>query len=203
VFGDDVLYLTENQQLKLSSFEGEIIDFELPAAVEQEVAESEMAVAGDTATGATKQVITVTGLKVTVPLFVNVGDVIRIDTRNGDYVTRVSAVPISLLCFCVRIKTPLHTPTGAFGSVIGETHDHACRKRMPVLLRGFPSRQEHTGMSTGQAIGQNAALAAERLRAMPRTGDPMGQRQRTPRPESACYRRVHRIGAEGRGHSMV
>ncbi len=89
VFGDDVLYLTENQQLKLSSFESEIIDFELPATVEQEVAESEMAVAGDTATGATKQVITVTGLKVTVPLFVNVGDVIRIDTRNGDYVTRV------------------------------------------------------------------------------------------------------------------
>ncbi|MBN1121436.1 MAG: elongation factor P [Anaerolineae bacterium] len=89
VFGDDILYLTENQQLKLSSFENEIIDFELPATVEQEVAESEMAVAGDTATGATKQVITITGLKVTVPLFVNVGDVIRIDTRSGDYVTRV------------------------------------------------------------------------------------------------------------------
>ncbi len=89
VFGDDILYLTENQQLKLSSYEGEMIDFELPATVEQEVTESEMAVAGDTATGATKQVRTVTGLKVTVPLFVNVGDVIRIDTRTGEYVTRV------------------------------------------------------------------------------------------------------------------
>jgi elongation factor P len=89
VFGDDILYLTENQQLKLSSYEGEMIDFELPATIEQEVVEAEMAVAGDTATGATKQIVTVTGLKVTVPLFVNVGDVIRIDTRTGEYVTRV------------------------------------------------------------------------------------------------------------------
>jgi elongation factor P len=89
IFGDDILYLTESLQLKLSSYEGEIIDYELPTTVEQEVAESEMAVAGDTATGATKQVTTVTGLKVTVPLFVEVGDVIRVDTRTGEYITRV------------------------------------------------------------------------------------------------------------------
>jgi elongation factor P len=89
VFGDDVRYLTENLRLKLSSYEGEMIDYELPTTVEQEVTEAEMAVAGDTATGATKQVSTTTGLKVTVPLFVEVGDVIRIDTRTGEYVTRV------------------------------------------------------------------------------------------------------------------
>ena len=89
VFGDDLKYLTENLQLKLSLFEGEIIDYELPVTVEHEVSESEMAVAGDTATGATKQIITETGLKVTTPLFVNVGDTIRIDTRTGDYITRV------------------------------------------------------------------------------------------------------------------
>ena len=88
-FGDDALYLTENIQLKLSFYEGEIIDYELPTTVEHEIVESEMAVAGDTVSGASKQVVTVTGLKVQVPLFVNPGDTIRIDTRNGAYVTRV------------------------------------------------------------------------------------------------------------------
>lgn len=87
--GDDRKFLTEGLEIKLSSFEGEIIDYELPVTVEQEVARSEMAVAGDTATGATKQIETVSGLKVTVPLFVEQGDVIRIDTRTGEYITRV------------------------------------------------------------------------------------------------------------------
>ncbi len=89
VFGDDVLYLKENLQIKLSSFEGEIIDYELPTTVDLEVVESEVAVAGDTATGVTKQVTTETGRKVTVPQFVETGDVIRVDTRSGEYVTRV------------------------------------------------------------------------------------------------------------------
>lgn len=89
VFENDFQYLTENLQIKLSSYDGEIIDYELPTTVDQEITEAEMAVAGDTATGATKQVVTLTGLKVTVPLFVNVGDVIRVDTRTGDYVTRI------------------------------------------------------------------------------------------------------------------
>jgi elongation factor P len=89
IFGDDVLYLYENMQLSLSSYEGEIIDYELPTTVEHEVVEAEMAVAGNTATGATKKVTTQTGLQVTVPLFVNVGDRIRVDTRDGSYITRV------------------------------------------------------------------------------------------------------------------
>ncbi len=88
-FGNDALYLIENLQLKLSFYEGEIIDYELPTTVEHEVVESEMAVAGDTVSGASKQIVTQTGLKVQVPLFVNTGDTIRIDTRNGTYVTRV------------------------------------------------------------------------------------------------------------------
>jgi elongation factor P len=89
VFGDEVNYLIEGLELKLSSYDSEMIDYELPVTVEQTVSEAEMAVAGDTATGATKQIITETGLKVSVPLFVEVGDTIRIDTRNGEYVTRV------------------------------------------------------------------------------------------------------------------
>lgn len=89
VFGDDVAYLKENTQLKLSSYDGEIIDYELPTTVEHLVTESEVAIAGDTATGANKKVTTETGLKVTVPLFVSVGDTIRVDTRDGSYITRV------------------------------------------------------------------------------------------------------------------
>jgi elongation factor P len=89
VFEDDRLYLIENLQLKLSSYEGEVLDYELPTTVEQEVVEAEMAIAGDTATGFTKQIVTETGLKVQVPGFVERGDVIRVDTRTGEYITRV------------------------------------------------------------------------------------------------------------------
>ena len=88
VFGEDILYLTENMQLKLSNYEGEIISYELPLTVEHKVAESEAAVAGDTVSGATKQILTETGLKVSVPLFVEEGDTIRINTSSGEYITR-------------------------------------------------------------------------------------------------------------------
>lgn len=89
VFGDDVAYLKEGIQLKLLSYEGEIIDYELPTTVDYKVIDAEMAVAGDTATGATKKVTVETGLQVTVPLFVEVGDTIRVDTRDGSYITRI------------------------------------------------------------------------------------------------------------------
>ncbi len=89
LFSDDFLYLKPNLQIKLFTYGNEIIDFELPPNVDHEVVEAEMAIAGDTATGATKKVTTETGLSVTVPLFVNVGDTIRVDTRSGEYITRV------------------------------------------------------------------------------------------------------------------
>lgn len=89
VFGDDALYLYENMQLSLMNYEGEIIDYELPTTVEHTITDSEMAVAGNTATNTYKKVITQTGLIVQVPLFVNVGDKIRIDTRDCSYITRV------------------------------------------------------------------------------------------------------------------
>jgi elongation factor P len=76
-------------ELALLSYEGEIIDYELPITMEFDVVEAENAVAGDTATGATKEVITDTGLKVRTPLFVQQGDRIRVDTRTGEYLTRV------------------------------------------------------------------------------------------------------------------
>jgi elongation factor P len=89
LFGDDVLFLKENMEIKLLSYDGEIIDYELPPNVDMKVVEAEMAVAGNTATGATKKVKTETGLTVTVPLFVDADGTIRVDTRDGSYVTRV------------------------------------------------------------------------------------------------------------------
>jgi elongation factor P len=86
--GDDILYLKENTNLKLLQHEGEIIDYELPTTVEMKVVETEMAVAGDTATGATKQVKLETGLMVRAPLFIKIGDLIRVDTRSGEYLSR-------------------------------------------------------------------------------------------------------------------
>ncbi len=82
-------YLKEGQEITMTFYGTEPIDLELPTTVELEVVESEMAVAGDTATGASKTVTCETGLQVQVPLFVDVGDIIRVDTRSGDYVTRV------------------------------------------------------------------------------------------------------------------
>jgi len=82
-------YLTENMEVKISTYNGEPIDIEIPITVELEVVDAEPGFAGDTAQGATKPVTVSTGLVVQTPLFVNVGDVIRIDTRTGAYITRV------------------------------------------------------------------------------------------------------------------
>ncbi len=83
------LYIKEGMEVVVSMHGSEALDVELPLTVELEITEAPLAVAGDTATGANKPVITETGLKVNVPLFVNEGDVIRVDTRSGDYLTRV------------------------------------------------------------------------------------------------------------------
>jgi elongation factor P len=87
--GEAVNYLTDGLTLELSTYEGEPIDIELPITVELEVVEAPPGFAGDTATGATKEVTLETGLKVQVPLFVEKGDHIRVDTRTGEYLTRV------------------------------------------------------------------------------------------------------------------
>lgn len=82
-------YLVENNQIELSSYEGEPLDVELPITVDLKVVEAPPGFAGDTAQGATKEVILETGHKIFVPLFISTGDVLRIDTRDGRYVTRV------------------------------------------------------------------------------------------------------------------
>ncbi len=75
--------------LDRTSYEGETIGVELPITVDMVITETEPGFAGDTATGARKSATTGSGLTVQVPLFVGEGDTIRIDTRTGEYLTRV------------------------------------------------------------------------------------------------------------------
>lgn len=89
MMGDRAGFFKEGMEVTLTILESEVLDVDLPASIELEVVESEMAVAGDTATGASKTVTCETGLKVNVPLFINVGDTIRVDTRTRAYLTRV------------------------------------------------------------------------------------------------------------------
>jgi elongation factor P len=87
--GDSAGYLKEGMEVKLTFYKGEAIDVELPTSVDLKVTQADMAIRGDTATGVTKKVTTETGVQVQCPNFVNVGDTIRVDTRTGEYVTRV------------------------------------------------------------------------------------------------------------------
>jgi elongation factor P len=86
---DAVPYLREGMTLDRTSYQGETIGVELPVTVDLRVAETEPGFAGDTQTGARKPATTDTGLVVQVPIFVNEGDTIRVDTRTGEYQTRV------------------------------------------------------------------------------------------------------------------
>jgi len=86
---DATHYLTDGMTLDRTTYEGETIGVELPISVDLRVTETEPGFAGDTQSGAHKPATTESGLVVQVPLFVNAGDVIRIDTRTGEYQTRV------------------------------------------------------------------------------------------------------------------
>ena len=87
--GEITQYLKDGMELKITFYEGEPIDIDLPTTIDLKVTKTEPAVRGDTATGVTKKVTTETGLEVDCPGFVEVGNSIRVDTRSGTYVTRV------------------------------------------------------------------------------------------------------------------
>jgi len=89
VLEDAKPYLVENTEIELSSYEGERLDVDLPITVDLEVVQAPPGFAGDTAQGATKDVTLETGLVLQVPLFVDEGNILRVDTRTGRYVTRV------------------------------------------------------------------------------------------------------------------
>ena len=86
--GDALNYLKEEMEVSLQTFKGKIIGVSLPNAVVLQVTECEPSVKGNTATGATKMAKVETGYEVRVPLFVNEGDRLRIDTRTGNYIER-------------------------------------------------------------------------------------------------------------------
>jgi elongation factor P len=86
--GDAFKFVKENMVVKILSFKGNVFGIEPPTFVELEITETEPGFKGDTATGATKPATLETGAIVKVPLFINQGDVIRIDTRTGEYLER-------------------------------------------------------------------------------------------------------------------
>ena len=87
--GDAPNYLKEGDAANLQMYNGEIVGVDLPAAVELTVTETEPGIQGDRVSGARKPATLQTGLVVQVPLFVNPGDRIKVDTRSGEYITRV------------------------------------------------------------------------------------------------------------------
>ena len=87
--GDALKFVKENEMVKVCSHNGSVFAVEPPLFVELVVTETEPGVKGDTATGATKPATVETGATVLVPLFVNQDDVIKIDTRTGEYLSRV------------------------------------------------------------------------------------------------------------------
>lgn len=82
-------YIKENMQVTVRFYKGDAFSVEAPNFVELVVAETDPGFKGDTATGGTKPATLETGAKVNVPLFVNVGDAVRVDTRTGEYMERV------------------------------------------------------------------------------------------------------------------
>ena len=88
VLGDAVNYLVENNSVILGMFGTEIVGTDLPAAVQLDIVQTEPGVQGDRVSGATKPATCQTGLVVQVPLFLNPGERIKVDTRSGEYISR-------------------------------------------------------------------------------------------------------------------
>ena len=87
--GDNFKFVKEEMMVKIISYKGNVFGVEPPFFVELEVTDTEPGVRGDTATGASKPATLETGAQIKVPLFVNEGDVLKIDTRTGEYLERV------------------------------------------------------------------------------------------------------------------
>ncbi len=88
LIGDNVRFLKEEMMCKINSYKGKIFAVELPTFIELEVTETDPGFKGDTATNVTKPATLETGAEIKVPLFINPGDRIRIDTRTGEYMER-------------------------------------------------------------------------------------------------------------------
>ncbi len=90
LIGDQADFMTDGMTVRISMFDGTPVDIELPASVELEVTFAEPGIKGDRVSAATKPVTLSTGRIIQAPLFVEQGDVVKVDTRSGDYITRVT-----------------------------------------------------------------------------------------------------------------
>jgi elongation factor P len=90
VLGDGVKYLKDNMNVMVQMYENQPIGVNLPNTVDLEVIETEPGFKGDTATGGNKPATLETGVVITVPLFINIGDVLQVDTRTGEYLRRAT-----------------------------------------------------------------------------------------------------------------
>ena len=90
VVGDALKFVKENEIVKVCSYNGKVFSVEPPLFVELEITDTEPGFKGDTATGATKPAIVETGAQIAVPLFVNIGDKVKIDTRTNEYLGRAN-----------------------------------------------------------------------------------------------------------------
>ncbi|MCL2057035.1 MAG: elongation factor P [Oscillospiraceae bacterium] len=88
VLGDSFKFVKENMDVKVLSYKGSVFGVEPPMFIELEITQTDPGFRGDTATNVTKPAILETGAEVRVPLFINQGDIIRIDTRTGEYMER-------------------------------------------------------------------------------------------------------------------
>lgn len=88
--GDSLKFVKENEVVKILAYDGQVFGIEPPLFVELEITETEPGFAGNTAQGATKPAVVETGAQIQVPLFINQGEVIKIDTRTGEYLGRVN-----------------------------------------------------------------------------------------------------------------
>lgn len=90
IVGDAANYLLDNQEAVVATHEGEVLFVELPASVELTISHTDPGLQGDRSTGGTKPATVETGAEIQVPLFLNTGDKIKVDTRTGAYLSRVS-----------------------------------------------------------------------------------------------------------------
>ena len=90
IVADAADFLTDGMTVRIAMFEGTPVDIELPTSVELEITFSEPGIKGDRVSGATKPATLSTGRVIQVPLFVDQGDIVKVDTRTGSYITRVS-----------------------------------------------------------------------------------------------------------------
>lgn len=87
--GDANKYLKENDKASVKFYQGRVFNVEAPNFVELRIEETEPGVKGDTASNVTKNAVLETGANIQVPLFINEGDIVKVDTRSGDYISRV------------------------------------------------------------------------------------------------------------------